>query len=382
MSTGFPNFSRSAKVGRQGVSIVNRIVSDTFGWLFKQNHQEDDFGIDGQLEVVTSAGAVTGQLLAVQIKCGASFLGEKTKWGYVYRGETKHFNYLANYPIPVLICLCDPATNECWWAHFKPELTEPTPAGWKMTIPFESRLAESQAAIEALVAPVHDALSQLQDYWKLNRQLVESSVILYMLDEHDVESQDVVIPRAFFDRLRATKEMAQACQGKVEIMFSGYDDDPRELYEIDEVRAYVALLDPVLGDLLFFARTEKPTFTLLIFALCQTTGIEWPHGRNDRAFQRVSFDPRQFGDFINRHWLGLNELADWIGLPEDELKRISYECLDCVRLVPPGGFEWYPPSQHRQPTPAHLKPKTKPKPKPKPKPKRKQKVKSNARKRH
>lgn len=359
MSTGFPNFSRSAKVGRQGVSIVNRIVSDKFGWLFKQNHQEDDFGIDGQLEVVTSVGAVTGQLLAVQIKCGASFLSEKTRWGYVYRGEIKHFNYLANYPLPVLICLCDPATNECWWAHFKPELTEPTQTGWKMTIPFESKLADSQAAIEALVAPVHDALSQLQDYWKMNQQLVESGVILYMLDEHDVESQDVVLPRAFFDRLRATREMAQACLGKVEIMFSGYDNDPRELYEIDEVRAYVTLLDPVLHDLLFFVRTEKPAFTMMVFALCQTTDIEWPLGRASRGMQRISFNPIPALRFVERHFPGLNEVADWIQLPEEELMRITYECVDCLGLVPPGGFDWYPASQHPQSTVLRSKPNAK-----------------------
>jgi hypothetical protein len=39
-------------------------------------------------------------------------------WGYVYRGETKHFNYLANYPLPVIIILCDPATKEAYWVRF------------------------------------------------------------------------------------------------------------------------------------------------------------------------------------------------------------------------------------------------------------------------
>ena len=79
---------------------MGRIVSEEFDWLFKRNHQEHDFGIDGQIEVVTKAGAVTGQTLARQIKCGASFLKEPNRWGYVYRGEEKHFHYLANYPTP------------------------------------------------------------------------------------------------------------------------------------------------------------------------------------------------------------------------------------------------------------------------------------------
>ena len=85
---GFPQYTASAKQGDLGVSIVSRIVMENFGWLFKRNHQEHDFGIDGQIEVVTK-GSVTGQMLACQIKCGPSFFRDRNKWGYVYRGEGK-----------------------------------------------------------------------------------------------------------------------------------------------------------------------------------------------------------------------------------------------------------------------------------------------------
>jgi hypothetical protein len=140
-------FSSSAKQGELGVTLVARIVSGSFGWLFKRNHQEHDFGIDGQLEVVTDSGAVTGQLLAVQIKCGKSFLQEENKWGYVYRGELKHFNYLSNYPIPVLIVICDPDSGECFWVCFQPEQTQTTKAGWKITVPFENKSPMSSTTI-------------------------------------------------------------------------------------------------------------------------------------------------------------------------------------------------------------------------------------------
>ena len=105
---GFPQYAPSSKQGNVGVSIVSRIVEDKFGWLFKRNHQEHDFGIDGQIEVVTDEGAVTGQMLACQIKNGPSFFRESNRWGYIYRGETKHFNYLANCSLPVIIVICDP----------------------------------------------------------------------------------------------------------------------------------------------------------------------------------------------------------------------------------------------------------------------------------
>src|SRR6266571_7920181 len=129
---GFPKFANSAKRGEVGINLVSRIVSDNFGWLFKRNHQEHDFGIDGQIEIVTADGAVTGQMLGVQVKCGKSFFEEKNKWGFVYRGETKHFNYLANYPVPVIICLCDPESQQCYWQHFQADQVQVTGAGWKM----------------------------------------------------------------------------------------------------------------------------------------------------------------------------------------------------------------------------------------------------------
>jgi hypothetical protein len=337
MKSDFPNYQRTAKLGELGVSIVSRVLSDSFGWLFKRNHQEHDFGIDGQGEIVTDAGAVTGQMFAVQIKCGQSFFNEKNQWGYVYRGESKHFNYLANYPIPVFICICDPHSGSCYWAQFKTEAAEPTEAGWKFTIPFGSVLAESKERILAILRPVHDAAAELESYWALNRLLLGSSVIQYAVDSIDVSTFEVGHVRAFFDRLRSTQEMALSCQGKVELVIFGYDDDPRELWEIEEVRAYVSVLDRALPELLFFSRTEKPTFTLQLFVMCQTE-VEWIDGRSTReVIKQVSIDTRAIGDFLSRHWEGLNELTDWLGMPELENKRISFAAARCLGIFPPGG---------------------------------------------
>ena len=97
----------------------------------------------------------------------------------------------------------------------------------------------------------------MEAYWELNALICESGTVHFVLDSDDVRNLDVARPRVFFDRLIATKELALQCQGKVEISFHGYDDDPRELYEIDEVRAYVALLDQALPDL-FFLGVELP----------------------------------------------------------------------------------------------------------------------------
>jgi hypothetical protein len=332
MTTGFPKYSSSAKTGALGVRIVSRIVSDVFGWLFKANHQEHDFGIDGQIELVTDEGAVTGQMLGVQIKCGKSFLTERNKWGFVYRGELKHFNYLVNYPLPVLICICDPDTHECYWVRFRPEETEPTSKGWRITVPFDNVLRDAKQELLGLVGPVRDGLAELEGYWQMNRLIVETSVIYYALSATEVRTKETVLLREFFDRMRATRQIASKCQGKVEIMFSGYDDDPRELFEIPEVRAYVAALDAVLPDLLFFARTEKPTHTLSTFALSQID-VKWvKHHPTRGGRKQVLFEVRQMGDFLDRHTPSLNELTEWVGMSIEEQDRIYFDIVRCLGL--------------------------------------------------
>src|SRR5258706_8585899 len=174
-SSGYPRFSKSAQKGERGVNAVSRIINDTFGWLFKRNHQEHDFGIDGQIEVITPSGSVTGQALAVQIKYGKSFFLEKNKWGYIYRGELKHFNYLSNYPLLVLIVICHPKSDECYWVKFSPDQTQTTDAGWKITVPFENKLERSKGAIEALLPQLQDGIADLEMHLAFNNVLAESS---------------------------------------------------------------------------------------------------------------------------------------------------------------------------------------------------------------
>jgi hypothetical protein len=97
---GFPQYTRSAKQSNAGVGIVSRIVEDEFDWLLRQDYQERDFGTDGQIDVVTESGSVTGQMLGCQIKCGPSFFPRVKSLGIRLPWETKHFNLPRQLPAP------------------------------------------------------------------------------------------------------------------------------------------------------------------------------------------------------------------------------------------------------------------------------------------
>ncbi|WP_082334061.1 DUF4365 and DUF1817 domain-containing protein [Pseudomonas syringae] len=335
MTRGFPKYSNSAQKGDRGVDIVSRLINEEFEWLFKRNHQEHDFGIDAQVDIVLESGAVTGQMLALQIKYGTSFFEEKNKWGYIYRGEQKHFNYLANYPTPVLIIICHPNSNECFWVKFDPEPTSKAGKNWKITIPFGNKLKSSKNEISALLPPPADYLSEVERYWAMNDIIANHNYFLFIIDRIDVNAMDFSTVREFFDRIRSTRELADHCQGKIEISFHGYNEDSRELFEISEVRAFASRLSTILPELLFFAYTGERCNGLKTIAMCLTEVKRLSPTPNADNKIPVEISTEQIAKFLSELWPGLNELTEWLNMTIDENKRISYDAIRALGFTPP-----------------------------------------------
>lgn len=330
MSKGFPTYSKAAQKGDHGVDLVSRVINEEFGWLFKRNHQEHDFGIDAQVDIILEDGTVTGQMIALQIKYGKSFFEEKNQWGYIFRGELKHFNYLANYPVPVLISICHPDTKDIYWTVFSPEATSRAGTNWKMTIPFENKLNGSKEIILGLLLPPSDILDKVKRYWGVNDLLVTSEHVHFIIDRDDVQALCVSSIRNFFDRIRSTKEIAAHCQGKIEISFHGYEEDTRELFEIHEMRKYVPILVKALPELFFFAYTGERAAILKTIALC-LTNVEIQSRKPDQNNKiRVEFSTQEIAKLLESHFPGLNEMTVWLNMPIEENKRISDEIFRSV----------------------------------------------------
>ncbi|MDK1199553.1 DUF4365 and DUF1817 domain-containing protein [Cronobacter dublinensis] len=338
MKKGYPIYTKAAQKGERGVDIVSRIISNEYGWLFKRNHQEHDFGIDAQVDVVLDDGTVTGQMLALQIKYGTSFFREKNKWGYIYRGDKKHFNYISNYPIPVLIIICHPEEDECYWVLFEPAATLQSGDNWKITIPFENKLLSSKEELSNILQPPNDYLKEVEDYWAMNDVIVKHSHFLYIIDKQDVNELNVSDVKLFFQRLTSSREMAEHCQGKVEISFHGYDQDPRELFEIPEVRSYASLLSKALPDLFFFAYIGPNGNGLKTIAMCLTDVKRLSKKSIHDGKIPVEISLLGVALFMEEHWPGLNEMTDWLKMPIEENKRISFNIMRELGFEPPKGY--------------------------------------------
>ncbi|GFE68609.1 DUF4365 domain-containing protein [Chroococcus sp. FPU101] len=93
---GFPKQNKSQEIGRKGEVYFSHYVTTVLGWIYRTVPQESDFGIDGFVDIVIN-GSVTGKSIAVQIKCGDSYISKLTAGGFRYDGENRHLNYYILY---------------------------------------------------------------------------------------------------------------------------------------------------------------------------------------------------------------------------------------------------------------------------------------------
>lgn len=124
---------------RQGVAIAELIISK-LNLIFREQ-VSNDVGVDAHIELVDEkTHVVTGQLIALQIKGGDSYLKEKTDSAYIYRGSLEHLDYWVSHCLPVFLVLVDTSHQKAYWGEITEKTVERLDAGWKVAIPFANQL--------------------------------------------------------------------------------------------------------------------------------------------------------------------------------------------------------------------------------------------------
>ena len=114
-----PKYQTTNTTERLGVNAVAEAIA-RLGLIWRETPMAD-VGIDGQIEYVDKDGYATGRMIAVQIKSGKSFLKEKDG-AWVFHPEKKHKFYWERFPLPVIIILHDPETNQSYWQDIRQAL--------------------------------------------------------------------------------------------------------------------------------------------------------------------------------------------------------------------------------------------------------------------
>lgn len=320
----FPKTTHAQNQGETGVWLVSLAVSKHLKWIFRRTHTEHDYGIDGYIDLVESDGSVTGKSISVQIKCGPSYL-KGDKHSISYHGEQKHLNYLINHPTETLLIVCDPASDVCYWEFFDPARTEPTKTGWRIEIPRSNQISSSAAAtIRQRVGLNIDHTEALQAYWALNSVISDAGAIIFTISRQSIESKDASEITSFFSRLYTTRAFALSNRSKVILHVYGYDDDERELWEIQEVRDFFSLAEPLVKYWFFFLKGEPSmvnSVKLLACLVCPVTKVDAPTTQVENV--QLLMRPDDIVKFIERNFLWLNEFTDRFGFSLKVNKELS-----------------------------------------------------------
>jgi|JFJP01.1.fsa_nt_gi hypothetical protein len=319
----FPIFSGSAQKGELGIVLVSRLFSEEFKWIFRRVHQEYDFGIDGFVDIINDNNQVTGRSFAVQVKCGDSYFKESKYSEYWYLGKNKHRNYWLNHPVPVVIILVNPDNEEMFWNVFNINETEKYSSGWRMPIPKSQRLTlAAKEFFKQLAGEEKDYSDDIDFYWDMNNVLSEADLLFYIPREV-VESQDFLWTTKIFDRLLVNSITARKSQGCVNFFISGYDSDPKELYEIPEVRHYLQELESMPWFFFLDPHPSNVFLNILMWCVCnvQSKKNNVYVDRIKGNYVYVDLDDKIA--FLNRNFARFDITADKLNLSLKEKQRIS-----------------------------------------------------------
>lgn len=138
--------------------------------------------------------------------------------------------------------------------------------------------------------------------------------VLVVVSRQETESLDITPAFNVLQTLLYDADTVRMFQGKASIAFHGYDNDSRELYQIPEVRQYLAELDSKFPYWFYFLSTDHDMLKMIAFCLCRTRKID----------VRVAYpDPHDMQAFMLAHFDAINRLFDRFQLDESINEEIS-----------------------------------------------------------
>jgi hypothetical protein len=156
-------------------------------WLFRPQNDQDDYGIDGFVEIKLGA-KVTGKMIAVQIKGSeGKFKEEKGKPDhFVYYGKLEHYYYWIGHSLSVILILHNVKDGNTYWVHVTRESVKGTPKAWKIYVPYSQKLDVgskyplsliSKTELEQKLDPFYRYIEIIAYLAKLNENFTVKAVV-------------------------------------------------------------------------------------------------------------------------------------------------------------------------------------------------------------
>ena len=150
--------------------------------------------------------------------------------------------------------------------------------------------------------------------------------VFVVCDSAEVTAGDISGVLSALKSLSSDRSSAMSAQGAVTLVFHGYDDDPRELQAIPEVRQWFAQLNEAWPYWSFFANRVDQTVPLVLTLLLPGESVAGEPGMAGWSFDVDKLRPLLLELFCHQ-----NELIERLDIGEDVNERVSNDFIEAVR---------------------------------------------------
>jgi len=106
-------------------------------------------------------------------------------------------------------------------------------------------------------------------------------------------------------------------RNRVALGVHGYDDDPRELPQIPEVRAWMAKLDQAFPYWFFYLDMEHPAFAFVVLSLCEC----------DMRSDGIRVNEQSLAEFVQFHLVAMREMCAEVGDAQETVAAMTTNVL-------------------------------------------------------
>jgi hypothetical protein len=138
--------------------------------------------------------------------------------------------------------------------------------------------------------------------------------VVLLISRREVEAGDLASVLSRLKPFLATREDAWRYRGQMTLVVDGYNDDPRELVDIPEVRTLLRGLESSWPLWAYFFNQVDDSIKLLLSCVAGSRFL----GRG-----AVELDADLVAAALGRAFGGMNLIFDRFGFPEDELEKMS-----------------------------------------------------------
>ncbi len=153
--------------------------------------------------------------------------------------------------------------------------------------------------------------------------------LLIEIARDEVEAGDIAPVLQQLEFMTETRELAERWEGRIAVVFNGWDDDPREVIEIPEVRRYFADLTEAWPYWLHFIEKVGDTLPRVLGLLCLGHRETIAPGLVGWAFDDLEEVRKQ----LLLLFLRQNALYERLGLSESMNQRITEEVAQLLESV-------------------------------------------------